>query len=120
MTANNNKKTNNSNEGLPVQHEGTFKPVESVQVNDPALPQNGAPPMPRQLDLNDVVMDLKTISNLCSQKVVEYSDISAIFKQISQVTNNLSLGMSIYLKERGELDPKRFKLQEDPNQGMIN
>lgn len=64
----------------------------------------------QEINLNDIVMDLNTISKLCSQKVVDYSDISAVFKQVGQITNNLALGLSTYLHKRGELDESRFKL----------
>lgn len=63
-----------------------------------------------QNTLNDAVQDLKTLSNMCNQKVIDYSDISATFKQISQITSNLALGLSVILNERGQLDPKRFKI----------
>lgn len=114
MTANNNNKPSSS-EKPPVKQEGTFKEVDKAQVDNSGavVMQQGGEGEPEQSqipDLNDVVQDLKTLSNLCSQKIMEYADLTATFKQIGQISSNLALGLSVYLQDKGELDTKRFKI----------
>lgn len=94
------------------------EPVKEIQTvsnnvpqnDNPHAPQNQNPEQQQIPDLNDIVMDLNTLSNMCGQKVMDYADISSTFKQIGQLTKNLALGLSVYLQDKGELDTKRFKL----------
>ena len=99
----------NNNKDVPVV-EPKINPHAAMNpdINNQQPPQQNPPHM--EVNLNDIVMDLNTLTKLCNQKVVDYSDISAIFKQIGQITTNLALGLSSYLHKRGELDETRFKL----------
>ncbi len=88
---------------------------EQLARNPPGIPPGvgagvGSQQQQQLPDLNNVVQDLKQLTNLCNQKVMEYADISATFKQIAQISDNLALGISVVLQSRGELDPRRFKL----------
>lgn len=51
--------------------------------------------MASQIDLNDILADLKLIGN---------------------VVNNLTIVLSVYLEQKGELDPKRFRLVAKPEE----
>ena len=41
---------------------------------------------------------------------INLNDVLFDLKKLSQVSENLAIALSMYLDQRGELDPKRFKL----------
>lgn len=121
MTANNDKinsnepvkemevsNNNTNNEPVKDVRQGEVIEVNSSNGQEP-VQQQEQQPMP---DLNDVVMDLKTLSNMCAKKALECIDLSSALRQIQQVTDNLALSTSFVLQSRGELDPKRFQLKQ--------
>lgn len=83
---------------------------KTKEININPNPEQQAEQQPQEINLNDIVLDLKVLSDLAFKKVSEYSDISSNFKQIHQVTQNLALALSTYLEQKGELDHSRFKL----------
>lgn len=122
MTANNDKinsnepvkeievsNNNSNNEPVKDVRQGEVIEVSSTDVSKQEQPPQAEQPIP---DLNDVVMDLKTLSNMCAKKALDCIDLSTAFRQIQQVSENLALSTSFVLQKRGELDPKRFQLKQ--------
>ena len=54
-----------------------------------------------------------SIKNITHKDHIDLNDILSDLKAISVVTSNLAVALSVYLDQRGELDPKRFKLVAD-------
>jgi hypothetical protein len=59
--------------------------------------------------------ETKDIGTVMSSQI-DLNDILADLNLIKSVVNNLAIVLSVYLEQRGELDPKRFRLVAKPEE----
>jgi hypothetical protein len=51
-----------------------------------------------------------------NMKNIDLNDVLADLKHLNDILNNLTIAVSLYLADRGELDPKRFKIVSTSDQ----